>query len=134
MRQKIGYMQLGPDETDEVMAALQAVVEVLLDNRDRTDRALERADRIREQRLAGRSYTEIAEGSEGPLLVELLSADILALQTVGHRLRTAGARALRSEGLSSARIARLFHVSRQRVTALLQSAPRDDLVEEPSTP
>ena len=107
--------------SDEVLALLDSVVQALTENQARLELALERAAQIREQRLAGWSYTRIVEGSPGPLLVELLTKNLLVLHTIGHQLRTAEARALRKEGLSTVRIARLFGVSRQRVTILLRS-------------
>jgi hypothetical protein len=84
--------------------------------------ALQRAAEIQEQRLAGRSYTDIYEHSERPLLLEILTTNVLELSDVGHRLRTCQASALRQEGLSTQRIAELYGVSRQRIMALLRSA------------
>jgi hypothetical protein len=106
---------------DEVLEALQAVVAGLMENAARIDVALERAAQIRKQRLEGRTYTEIVEGCQGPLIVEIMTANLFALSRLGHRLRSVEARALHEEGLSSVNIARLFGVSRQRIVALLQS-------------
>jgi len=114
---------LEPSEnTDEVLEAIDFVVQALTENLARTAVALQRATQIREQRLAGRTYTEIYERSEHPLLVEILTMNVLELHDVGHRLRTVQAWALRQEGLSTQRIAQLYGVSRQRVMALLRSA------------
>jgi predicted transcriptional regulator len=55
--------------------------------------------------------------------VEILTTNLLVLHTLGHRLRTTEARALRDEGLSCRDIAELFGVSRQRVMALLRTPP-----------
>jgi hypothetical protein len=109
-------------ESDEVLEAIDFVVQALTENLARTAVALERAVQIRERRLAGLTYTEIYEHSEHPLLVEILTTNVLELHDVGHRLRTAQAWALRQEGLSTQRIAQLYGVSRQRVMALLRSA------------
>ena len=110
------------ENTDEVLEAIDFVVQALTENLARTAVALQRATQIREQRLAGRTYTEIYERSEHPLLVEILTMNVLELHDVGHRLRTVQAWALRQEGLSTQRIAQLYGVSRQRVMALLRSA------------
>jgi hypothetical protein len=110
-------------DTDEVLDAIDAVVRALTENLSRTAIALQRADEIRQQRLAGSSYTDIYEHSERPLLIELLTTNVLELYEVGHRLRTSQASALRQEGLSTQRIAQLYGVSRQRIMALLQSDP-----------
>jgi hypothetical protein len=113
---------LEPTDNDEVLAAIESVVQALTDNQARTVAALEGAAEIREQRLAGRSYAEIFENSRRPLLVELLTTNVLELHDVGHQLRTSQARALRQEGLTTQRIAQLYGVSRQRIMALLRSA------------
>ena len=110
-----------PNDTDEVLAAIDSVVRALTENQARADAALKRATEIREQRLAGRSYTEIIEDLGHPLLVELLTTNVLELYDAGHQLRTSQAHALRREGLSTQRIAQLYGVSRQRIMALLRS-------------
>jgi hypothetical protein len=120
------------DDSDEVLEAIEFVVQALTENLSRTAVALERAVQIREQRLAGRTYTEIYEHSEHPLLVEILTTNVLELHDVGHRLRTVQASALRQEGLSTQRIAQLYGVSRQRIMALLKSstAPANQSVRQ----
>jgi hypothetical protein len=110
------------EESDEVLAAIDSVVRALKQNQDRTDAALVRAAEIRKQRLAGRSYTDIFEHSERPLLIEILTVNVLELHDVGHQLRTVQAWALRQEGLSTQRIAQLYGVSRQRIMTLLRSS------------
>jgi hypothetical protein len=113
-------------DTDEVLAAIDALVEALTHNRAQTDTTLKRAADMRAQRLAGHSYTDILENSAHPQLVEMLTLTVLELHDVGHRLRTVQARALRQEGLSTQRIAQLYGVSRQRIMALLRSTPGAD--------
>ena len=112
--------------TDEVLAAIDAVVETLTDNQARTDAILKRAADIRAQRLAGRSYADILEHSDHPQLVEMLTLTVMELHDVGHRLRTVQAWALRQEGLSTQRIAQIYGVSRQRIMALLRSTSGTD--------
>lgn len=116
-----GGVATGPPD-DEVLDALDEVERVLDANRSRLDVAQERIGLLREQRQADMTYSAIVEGAEHPLLVELLTTNLLALQHAGYRLRSAEARALYAEGLTMNRIAELFGVSRQRVSALL----RDD--------
>jgi hypothetical protein len=111
---------------DEVLDALESVIAGLVDNATRIEVALERAAQIKQQRGEGRTYSEIVQRCPGPLLVEILTTNLLVLHTIGHRLRTAEARALRDEGLSCRDIANLFGVSRQRVMALLRTPPADD--------
>jgi hypothetical protein len=106
--------------------ALELVIAGLVDNATRIEVALERAKQIKQQRAEGRTYTEIVQRCPGPLLVEVLTTNLLVLHRIGHRLRTAEARALRDEGLSCRDIADLFGVSRQRVMALLRTPPADN--------
>jgi hypothetical protein len=112
------------DEKDEVLEALDALVAVLDQNIQRAGRALERAEEIRRRREAGLRYSEIAREEERPLIVELASMNHQALNEAGSKFRQAQARALHREGLSMDAIAKLFGVTRQRVSALLRSSPR----------
>ena len=114
---------MGEGHSDDVLDTLEALAEGLQENITRLELALERTARIRELRRSGMTYSEIVEHSERPLIVEILTTNLLALQQLGHRLRGEEARALHAEGLSVNRIAELFGVSRQRVMALLRSAP-----------
>lgn len=125
-RTEIGHFgTLEQHDTDEVLDALEGVIEGLIDNAARNEAALRRAVEMREQRQSGWTYTEIAERSSEDLLVQQLTSSVLALQGIGHRFRVAEARALRSEGLTTRVIAQFFGVSRQRVRVLLQTEPTE---------
>jgi PAS domain S-box-containing protein len=108
------------DTTDEVLVALAAVVASVRECRERLDQALESAEFVASTRGSGVSYAEILDQGDGPLVLELMTAVLSALSDTGSRLRRAEARALYAEGLSMEKIARLFGVSRQRVSSLLQ--------------
>jgi hypothetical protein len=112
-------------DSDEVLDALEVVIEGLTEFAARNEAALERAVEMRQQRRSGWTYAEIVERSSEPLLVQQLSRNVLALQVMGHRLRVAEARALQREGLTTRLIAEHFGVSRQRVRVLLQTALED---------
>jgi len=112
---------LGQHRSDEVLDALEGVIAELIENAARNEAALRRAAEMRDQRQSGWTYTEIAERSTEPLLVQQLTSIVLAVQGIGHRFRVAEARALRSEGLTTRHIAQFFGVSRQRVRVLLQT-------------
>ena len=114
-----------PADNDEVLVTLAAVVESLHECSERITEALARADVLRSSRNAGMSYSEILESSGGPLVLELLTSILSALSDTGSRLRRAEARALYAEGLSMEKIARIFGVSRQRVSSLLQPTSSD---------
>ena len=112
------------DEMDEVLDALEALVAALNENIERASQAIERAGHIRGQRASGRRYSDIAREEERPLIVELASMNQQALNEAGSRFRQTQARALHGEGLSMDAIAKLFGVTRQRVSALLKSTAR----------
>ncbi|MGY1702933.1 hypothetical protein ACI79C_00010 [Geodermatophilus sp. SYSU D00697] len=84
------------------------------------EQILERAAYIRDQRAAGASYREIVPTEPRPLIVELISDTLSQLADAGSRWRRAEARALHGEGLTMDVIARLFGVTRQRVSSLLK--------------
>ena len=113
------------DRSDEVLDTLEAATEGLDETITLLKLALERMVRIREQRLSGLTYSEMADHSDLPHLVEILRTSLHLLELHGHRLRVDGVRTLHAEGLSIDRIAELFDVSRQRVSALLRSRPGD---------
>ena len=107
---------------DEVLAALDELVETLQANGERIHVALERAEAIRAARREGRGYTEIVTDEARPLIVDVLNQNLDQLVTSGARFRRAEAKALHDEGLTMERIAEIFGVTRQRVSALLKSA------------
>ena len=108
-----------PPNGDEVIEAIDQLITELKQNVERLHLALSRASVIKELRRAGSSFSEIAETAQGPLLVDLLTINLLVLQRAGHKLRRAEARALRDEGKSVEQIARIFGVSRQRISQIL---------------
>jgi PAS domain S-box-containing protein len=113
-----------PDD-DEVLLGLTAVVETLHECSAYIATALERAEVVTEVRRSGATYAEVFDQHQGRSVLELITAVLGALSDTGSTLRRAEARALYSEGLSMEKIARLFGVSRQRVSSLLQAPPID---------
>jgi DNA repair photolyase len=107
-------------EDDPVLAALEDLVAALEANASRIKRIVDRASAIRTLREAGLSYSEIVQPDDRPLIVELITANIEALMAAGGAVRRAEARALHDEGIPMDRIAELFGVTRQRVSALLR--------------
>ena len=107
---------------DEVLAALDELVETLRANGERIQVALARAESIRAARRDGRGYAEIVTDEARPLIVDVLNQNLDHLVTTGARFRRAEAKALHDEGLTMERIAEIFGVTRQRVSALLKSA------------
>ena len=102
-------------ELDACMAALE--------------HARTRAGRLLEQRRAGRPWLEIVTSEDRPLVVESISTVLASLATAGHAWRREQAAALQAEQVSINRIAALFGVTRQRISALLRESaghPQDD--------
>lgn len=107
---------------DEVLDALDDLVDALTANTERNRIALERAAAIREARHEGKRYSEIVSDESRPLIVDVLNQNLDRLLTSGARFRRAEAKALHDEGVTMERIAEIFGVTRQRVSALLKSA------------
>lgn len=110
-------------QDDELLEALDKLVEGLRENNLRNAEAIERAEEIRRERAAGKLWSEIVTGDR-PLIVELLTRNLQELTTAGSRLRRLEARALHDEGLSMERIGQLFGVTRQRISELLRQHDR----------
>lgn len=84
-----------------------------------------RAETLLRERRAGRSWTDIVSGQSRPLVVERISTVLSGLATAGHSWRRAQAAALQAENVSINRIAAMFGVTRQRISALLkEEGPR----------
>ena len=101
-------------------------LEVALDaNAERAKLMKRRIAQIQRQREAGRSYREIVEAEQAPLVVRLLTESGQALAETGARVRRTEALALHEEGMTMDQIAEKFGVTRQRVSGLLREARAD---------
>jgi hypothetical protein len=106
----------------------RALVEIDAATRENVTRSTEIQARVMAMRAAIDDDVPILEAitrEPRPLVVELITANIEALQTIGSKVRQAEARALRAEGLTMEAIAALFGVSRQRISALLRQGNGD---------
>ena len=124
-------MAAASDTRSDTRPAVGALLEALDDlgaaadaNDERSAHIRSAIQHIREQLDAGESLSGIVAEERRPLIVELVTESIDTLNEAGSALRRAEAAALRDEGLTIERIAGLFGVSRQRVSALLQVSPR----------
>lgn len=109
----------------DVAAFLDALADLdqaLDTNIERTHRMRQRIREIQEALAGGGSLRQVVPAEETPLLVELLTQSAEHLQAYGSRVRRTEARALHREGLTMEEIARLFGVTRQRVSALLRES------------
>lgn len=110
----------GSDEGDAVVGAFELVAEV----GDQTAKqAGEMAERSREavaQRAAGASVGDLMSNGAPQSVLSLVEKSSKALLGAGSVLRRSLAQGLAKEGWGVAAISRLFGVSHQRISALLQ--------------
>lgn len=119
-------MSRPPTPTDDDAAqALTTLMGELDSCIDQLAHARGRAARLLEQRRAGRPWTEVVTEESRPLVVESISSVLASLASAGHVWRREQALALQSEDVSINRIAALFGVTRQRISALLREAHAD---------
>lgn len=99
-----------------VLAQLHEMTEA---NIGRSQEIQARIDNLLRRIEAGEALPDIVENETRPLIPQLVTQNIEALQQVGLMLRQAEARALRAHGYTLERIGDLFGVTRQRVGVLV---------------
>ena len=110
----------GAPPTDPAGRALEDLVAAIDRSVEELQRARTRALSLRDQRRSGRAWLDIVSGEERPLVVERISTVLSTLARAGHTWRREQASALQAEQVSINRIAALFGVTRQRISALLK--------------
>ena len=105
---------------DEATRALHVLVAELDACTAELQQARARAEALLTARESGRTWFEIVQGEERPLIVERITTVLGTLSTAGHTWRSEQAAALRAEDVSINRIAAMFGVTRQRISALLK--------------
>jgi hypothetical protein len=114
----------GPSE-DVAEKALQELIDELDRCMSELEQARARAEELLRERRAGRSWDDIVSGEARPLVVERISTVLAALAGAGHVWRREQAAALQGEQVSINRIAAMFGVTRQRISALLKEPAGD---------
>jgi predicted HTH domain antitoxin len=110
-----------PRSTDDAaLEALTGLISCIDASIDELQRARVRAELLLGERNAGRPWLQMVTEEARPLVVESISAVLSRLATAGHRWRREEAAALQREQVSINRIAALFGVTRQRISALLR--------------
>ena len=109
-----------PGAADAATAALEELVGVIDQCILQLEHARARAAELLASRGAGVSWLEIVTAERRPLVVESVSAVLATLARAGSTFRREQAYALRGERVSINRIAALFGVTRQRISALLR--------------
>lgn len=107
-------------ETDEFMEALNDLEGALDQTVDMAHRMKQRVEELRKASAGGRPLREVVTAEQTPVLVQLITESTNLLQRSGNRVRRAEASALHRQGMTMDEIARLFGVTRQRVSALLR--------------
>jgi hypothetical protein len=110
---------------DAAERALQSLVTELDQCVAELTQARERAERLLRHRRDGRGWLEIVTGESRPLIVERISTVLASLSAAGHEWRREQAAALQAEQVSINRIAAMFGVTRQRISALLKEPDAD---------
>jgi PAS domain S-box-containing protein len=82
---------------------------------------------VRDGRSRGLTYADIVAGSEGPLVIELVTDLVDSLLRSGSHLRRAEARALYAEGLTMEKISLLLRVSHQRISAIIRTDDNESI-------
>ena len=109
-----------PAADDPAVQALEGLITCLGASIEELQRARMRAEQLLVGRRAGHAWLELVTDEARPLVVESISAVLGSLATAGHAWRREEAAALQRENVSINRIAALFGVTRQRISALLR--------------
>lgn len=111
-----------PAAVDQVMVALDALLEVLDENIELAKRCRRRARHLRKERRQGRAYRDIVPAGGEPLIVRMIRENLARLGAAASQLQHAEAEALYAEGMTMEEIGQLFGVTHQRVSAMLKRA------------
>jgi DNA-directed RNA polymerase sigma subunit (sigma70/sigma32) len=109
-------------EGQAFMEALDDLDRALDESLEMTRRMKHRIDELRSAISGGRPLREVVPAEEAPLLPQLLTESTNLLHAYGNRVRRTEAHALHDEGMTMEEIAKLFGVTRQRVSALLRDS------------
>ena len=109
-----------PTGDDPALEALDGLIGCIDASIDELQRARVRAEHLLHERSAGRPWLQMVSEEARPLVVESISAVLARLAKAGHQWRREEAAALQREQVSINRIAALFGVTRQRISALLR--------------
>ena len=110
-------------EHEAFLAALRDLEGALDETLESVELMKARTGQILRNAEAGHPLRDSVPVEQRPVLVQLLTQATELLQTYGNRVRKTEAKALYSEGMTMDQIARVFGVSRQRVSTLLRDRP-----------
>lgn len=107
-------------EREAFLEALDDLARALDQSVEMTRRMKRRIEELQGAISDGRPLHEVVPSEKPPLLPQLLTESTNLLHAYGNRVRRTEARALHREGMTMEEIAKLFGVTRQRVSALLR--------------
>lgn len=107
------------EQREDLVAALDEVCVAATESSERNAAIVQRAGELQDASRTGKSLRAVV-GDGRPLLVDLLRENLEALAVASSRLRRAQVVALYAEGSTTDEIARLFGVTRQRISTLLR--------------
>ena len=111
-------------QQDPAVRALTELLTVLDTCMTELQGARSRAEKLLDERQTGRAWLDIVTAESRPLVVEQISSVMASLASAGGAWRREQAHALASEQVSINRIAAMFGVTRQRISALLRERAR----------
>ncbi len=114
------HLTLTP-EHEEFLHALRDLEGALDETLGAVELMRRRTREVLESAAADHPLRDSVPLTQRPVLVQLLTQTTGLLHTYGNRVRTTEARALYAEGMTMDQIARLFGVSRQRISTLLRN-------------
>ena len=109
----------GVRQADEVLEAIDALTEAVEANSDDEKLLTQRLDDLRRQREQGTAVTQALSEEGSPGTMQVLGRVLSRLMDASGNVRRALARSMRSEGTSIPAIARIFGVTHQRVSNIL---------------
>jgi DNA-directed RNA polymerase sigma subunit (sigma70/sigma32) len=112
------------DATTDFLAALDDLDRALDGNIELLHRMKERIASLRRAQAEGVALSDFVRRETSPMVVQLLTESARTLHSYGARVRRTEAKCLYEEGMTMEEIARVFGVTRQRVSAILREAGR----------
>jgi hypothetical protein len=121
-----GVIETGEPFEDDATRALRRLLTELDACTAQLDQARARAEALLAARASGLPWIEVVNSEARPLIVERITTVLGTLSTAGHAWRRHQAAALQAEDVSINRIAAMFGVTRQRISALLKERGAPD--------
>ncbi|MDE3086539.1 MAG: hypothetical protein KGJ77_07205 [Acidobacteriota bacterium] len=113
----------GARQGDEVLEAIDALTDAVEANSDDEKLLTQRLDELRRERERGVPVTQALADEDNPGTMQVLGRVLSRLMDASGNVRRALARSMRSEGTSIPAIARIFGVTHQRVSNILNRPP-----------